>query len=129
MTDKNTTDKTIVHPLFYALLIFITLVMASGLAIQNGLYGYEQGSTEFRSWVTGGLYFVGDIGFIALSYYFFHRYITYSFCMISAIGFMALSMFSGVGFLAGQSHTKDNYQIISKQKQIERKDEYLKTIP
>jgi hypothetical protein len=123
MTDKNDTDKkdskTEVSIVFYVLLLFITFAMASGLAIQNGMFGYEQGTSDFRKWVTAGLFFVGDLALIAGCYHYLNnKYAAAILCVISIFGFASLSGYAAFAFLTGQQSQKDNFIIIEKQIQI-----------
>ena len=114
---------------YYYSLVAITVIMASGLALQNALYGYEQGTNLFRAAVTGTLFFVGDALLIALCYRFFPYWIAVIFGSLSIIGFAFMSMFAAFAFLVGQQHLKDNYQTTSKQAQIMRLDNHLAILP
>ena len=124
---KKTQVRTVPKYYYYSL-VAITVIMASGLALQNALYGYEQGTNLFRAAVTGTLFFVGDALLIALCYRFFPYWIAVIFGSLSIIGFAFMSMFAAFAFLVGQQHLKDNYQTTSKQAQIMRLDNHLATL-
>ena len=129
MTKSILHEKNEVSRLYYTGFIAITFVMASGLAIQNALYGYEQGTNEARAIVTGALFFVGDLALIALCHKLFPALLAQLFGLISIIGFAILSMFAAFAFLVGQQHHKDNYQITSKQEQVNRLDNHYNNLP
>ena len=121
-------QKKEVSLFYYCSLCGIIFFMAVGLAFQNALYGYEQGTTVFRCVVTGGLFFLGDLALIAFCHRFFPYWAAVTFGSISIIGLSLMSVFAAFAWLVGQQHTKDNYQIASKQAQIQRLDKHAATL-
>jgi hypothetical protein len=131
----------------YLALLFLTFFLALGIAIQNGFYGFEQGTTPFKSIITCSLFFIGDVVLIILARYLMPSFLMQFLSYFVFVGLSLLSIFAASAFLIGQQHQIDlssqavqiqkinelnaitDSAIAAKKKEISQLENHIATLP
>jgi hypothetical protein len=101
--------------------LFTALVVIVGvLALQNGMYGYSQGSTIGAMVLLGVLYFTGDVALAALTSLETRKATVGVLTFFTKAGLIALSLVSGLSFMLSEqsSNDRNNSRISSLESQI-----------
>jgi len=115
--------------------LFVALVVIVGvLALQNGMYGYSQGSTIGAMVLLGVLYFTGDVALAALTSLETRKATVGVLTFFTKAGLITLSLVSGLSFMLSEqsSNDRNNSRIGALESQIAANEaafrQYGKTI-
>jgi len=115
---KFTRGRVLQTKKYYYSIFVAGFILATCLGIQNFIQGYSIGSDISAAIISGAQFFIGDVILVILAAWIFPKWLTTITAVITLIGMILVSSWSGTAFYLGQGAVKDTQGIRDKQAQI-----------